>query len=167
VQIVLVYPDGSTEDLVGSDINVGDALSARDGHSYVVSYVRVEFLEETKTAYLDPDPLEEARPRKVAFFVADGAKFPLSLPELAELRDRTRSMSAGRLESPTTAVAVRLEQLMEEAPGESPEMSLLDSEKSSLRWVIEGWLMEVGATRFPERVMDLRYALHAEANPSS
>jgi hypothetical protein len=65
VQIVLVYPDGSTEDLVGSDINVGDALSARDGHSYVVSYVRVEFLEETKTAYLDPDPLEEARPRKV------------------------------------------------------------------------------------------------------
>jgi len=167
VQFRVVYPDGSTDDLVGSDINVGDLLSAPDGHSCIVSYVRVEFLEETKTAYLDPDTSEEARPRKVAFFVVDGAKYPLTLPELAELRDRLRRMSGGSLENPTTAVAVRVEQLMEEVPSESPEMSLLDSEKSSLRWVIEEWVMQEGASGTPQRLMDLRYALHAEANPQA
>jgi hypothetical protein len=167
MNIRVFYPDGSSDNLVGSDIAVGDEISAPNGHNYLVSYVRVEFMAETKVAYLDPDPSEPARPRKVAFFVVNGAKFPLTLPELAELRDRLRRTSGSALESPPTAVAVRVEQLMEEMPGESPAMDLFDSEEASLRWVIEGWLMEVGAQRLPDRVMDLRYALHAEANPSS
>jgi hypothetical protein len=37
------------------------------------------------------------------------------------------------------------------------------AEEASLRWGIEGWLLEVGASALPERVMNLRYALHRDA----
>lgn len=161
----VIYPDGTTDDMVSTGVpRKGERFGSSDD-SYTVGYV--DHLEtDVPLVYLDPNT-DEATPRWMIIFDVSGARYPLTLVEAAEFRRRARQYGASRLESPATVVAVRLSQMLEETIEESsPAMTFLDSELEAVRWIIEGWLTDVGATDFPKRVMALRYALFAEANPA-
>jgi hypothetical protein len=152
---ILVFPDGRREEMTGPRVSEKGSILTGG----VVSYVSRPYGKEP-VVYLDPIGTGLA---KMTTFVVDGAPFLLSLGEAAELGDRLRLLAGGSLESSSTSVAVRIEQLLEEAIGESPAADFLESEKSALRAAIDEWLLEVGAANLPDRVMDLRYALHGEA----
>jgi hypothetical protein len=155
----VVYPDGSTDELDGSEgPAVGDVLSA-GSQPLVVRYVQRK--DGRTVAYLDPDH-DNLTMRKMSTFVVDGVELRLSLAETAELADRVRRFSYGDPGHPATAVAARLEQLVEEDA--ETRADLLDSEKSMLRLAIEDWLVQLGAQGLPQRVMRLRLALHGEGS---
>ena len=160
----VVYPDGSTQDLAGgSDPKVDGEIVCPDGQRLVARYVQGKELGGGPTVYCDPAPGNEARPRKLIVFVVRGARFPLTVAEAAELCDRTKRFSGGAAASPATAVAARVEPLVEEHSRDAGELNLLESEESALRWVIYGWLIDVGAHHLPERILDLRRALYVES----
>lgn len=69
---------------------------------------------------------------KLVFIEVGAESCPLTLAEAAELADRARALSHGIIELPHTALAVRLEQLVEEGE-EMPVMSMLESEWMALR----------------------------------
>jgi hypothetical protein len=157
----VVYPDGSTQELVGDSAPEIDAESSTpDGQRVVARYVRSKERGGGPTVYLDSAPGSEARPRKLISFVIRGSRCPVTLAEAAELGDRTRRFSGGAAGSPATAVAGRIEDLIEARPGDAGELNLHESEESALRWVIYQWLIDVGARHLPERIMELRYGLY-------
>jgi hypothetical protein len=160
----VVFPDGSTQDLVGdSDPKLDDEIVAPDGQRLVARYVRSKEPGGEPTVYLDPATGDEAQPRKLIFFIVRGARCPLTVAEAAELCDRTKRFSGGAAASPATAIAARVEQLVEEQSGDPCRLELLESEESALRWVIYEWLIEVGARHLPDRILELRHALYVEA----
>lgn len=160
----VVYPDGSTQDLAdGGDPKINDEIVTPDGQRLVARYLRQKELGGEPTVYCDPGPGDDARPRKLIFFVVRGARCPLTVAEAAELCDRTKRFSGGAAASPATAVARRMEQLAEEHSGDACELNLLESEESALRWVIYGWLIDVGARHLPERILELRHGLYVES----
>jgi hypothetical protein len=158
-RFTVVYPDGSRDDLVGvTDINVGDLVGGDGPRGGIVAYM-TRLYDKPTVAYLDPiNPDEELR--KVVFFVVNGASFPITIREAALLRDALRLRAGGDVGHPATAAAVRIEQLIEEPPGESPRMEMTDAEEVTLRHTIEEMVIE--GRELPERLMDLRYGLLPE-----
>jgi hypothetical protein len=154
---MLVFPDGSREEMIGATVPAEGGQMT----SGVVSYVSRRF-GEWPVVYLD-----SIGGQKMAIFLVDGGKYSLSPGELAQLDDRLRRLAGGSLVSSATTVAVRIEQLIEDAVADSGSMEFFPSEKAVLRSVIGEWLNDVGAEAFPPRVMELRYALHAEATAGS
>ena len=166
----LVFPDGSSEDLVSSSaLDGGDTISAPDGRIWIVTRVQPAAEDDVDVVVhvIEAQEVgEEKEPRvrleKVVIFVVDGTPYPLTVEEATEIARRLRRLSGGDLENPALGAAVRIEQLIEETAGASPAVTMLESEKGGLRRVIWEWLNEAGAASFPERVMALRYALHRE-----
>jgi hypothetical protein len=157
-----VYPDGRREpDVEVERVRVGDTLVTATG-DYVVGYVHRRFSEPRPIAYLSLMP-GTTTVCQLVFFNVNGAQYPLTLAEAAEIGDRLRLMGGGVIGSPTTSAAVRIEQLVEEPPDKSGHAAVFDSETDAMCSAIEGWLLDVGAFDLPERVMELRYALHDEA----
>jgi hypothetical protein len=160
----VVWPDGSAQDLVGSnEPKLDEEIVTADGQHLVARYVRRKEPGGEPTVYCDPAPASRARPRKLIFVVVRGSRYPLTLAETAELADRTSRFGGGATDSPATAIAVGLERLLREHPGEAGETDLLESEESALRWVIYQWLIDVGARRLPDRILDLRRGLYVES----
>lgn len=112
------------------------------------------------TVYVEPET--ETRPPRHIVFVVRGSRWPLTLAEAAELCDRMRRFGGGAPDSPATAVAAGIEQLIDGRRGAASDLNLLESEESALRWVIYQWLIDVGARRLPERIMQLRRGLYVE-----
>jgi hypothetical protein len=97
---------------------------------------------------------------KLVFIEVGAERCPVTLPEAAELADRARALSGGNLELPHTALAVRLEQLVEEGV-EVPVMSMLESEWTALRVIIARWGVD---ETLPMRVAALHEALVRHAS---
>jgi len=156
----IVYPDGEAEEIAPTErpVDRGDMLWTPRG-DFEVAYVAKSAASEETITYLAVLTAEAIKAKKI-FFDIDSGTFPLLLPEVAELADRLRRQSGGDTGSPKTALAVRIEQHLEKAARESLRMRLTDEQMSTLRWAIEEWLTEVGATAVPERVVDLRFGLH-------
>jgi hypothetical protein len=158
----VVYPDGSTQELVGSSApEIDDEIVTPDGECLVARYVQRS--RGAPTVYLDPAPGDQTRPRKHILVVVRGSRCPLTLAEAAELADRTRRFSGDAADSPATAVAAEIEQLIEGERGGTGELRLRESEESALRWVIYQWLIDVGARHLPERILELRHGLYVES----
>jgi hypothetical protein len=159
----VVYPDGSTRELVGSSApDIDDEVVTPDGDHLAARYVQRDERGGAPTVYVEPASESETRPRKRIVLVIRGSRCPLTLAEAAELCDRTRRFGGGAPDSPATAVAAGIEQLIEGRRGATSDLSLLESEESALRWVIYQWLIDVGARRLPERIMHLRRGLYVE-----
>jgi hypothetical protein len=150
----LVHPDGRVESAEGRLPKVGTDLGG----------FRVDFISQgdEPTVYLGLHYLQTALV-KLVYIVAGGERCPITLAEAAALAERLRQKSAGELAAPATAVAVRFEQLLEESPAESLEMSFFESEKAVLQEVVEEWVFGISIENVPMRVRTVRDALAREA----
>jgi hypothetical protein len=143
----LVYPTGDIVALEGRAPRVGS-----DVDSFRVDYVRGSDDGTVVFLGLHDGQMDLV---KLVFIEVGAERCPLTLAEAAELADRARALSRGNIELPHTALAVRLEQLVEEGV-ETPVMSMLESEWMALRAVIARW----GADEtLPMRVEALHEAL--------
>lgn len=98
-------------------------------------------------------------------FNVDGRAFPLTVEEAWTLRSHLPALPEELLGGASTAMAVRLEQLVHEADGlavQSPSMRAFHDEKIVLRLALDTWLHTVKATAFPDRAWALRDALFIE-----
>jgi hypothetical protein len=152
----LVYPDGNAVERDGEVPTVG----------YDVDGYRVDFVRHRGggTVIFLGLHYGQAAVVKLAYVNVGGVPQPLTLAEAAELADRSRAISAGNVELPVHALAVRFEQLVEEGI-ELPEMDMSESEQTALRAVIAQWIADDGAEFVPERVRALLDAVerHTEA----
>jgi hypothetical protein len=143
----LVYPTGETVQRegdvppIGYDVDRFRVDYVRDGDSGPVVFLGLHF--------------GQADVVKLVFIEVGAERCPVTLAEAAELADRARALSGGNLELPHTALAVRLEQLVEEDV-EVPVMSMLESEWMTLRGVIARWSVD---ETLPMRVATLHEAL--------
>jgi hypothetical protein len=152
----LVYPAGEVVDREGDVPYVG----------YDVDGYRVDFVRRRgeRTVVFLGLHYGQADVVKLAYINVRGDRMPLTLAEAAVLAERSRAMSLGDVELPVQALAVRLEQLVEEGV-ELPEMDMFESEQAALRGVIRRWIVDEGAELVPTRVRELLEALerHAQA----
>ena len=158
-RVQCVYPDGK-RGIIPDSVNLGDVLVGDDGREYTVEYVDHVFATNTTVAYLDH--AGERVPQKLVHLVMRGTRYPLTLPEAAQLRRRVRVSGDQHPATPATGAAVVLDQLVEDEPGSTPPIDLRPSEYAAIALAIENWLLEGGVDSVPERVMDIRYALHRE-----
>jgi hypothetical protein len=120
----LVYPDGQTAEREEELPSIG----------YDVEDFRVDFIShanEPPTVYLGLHYGQVDLVRLI-YFVVGGATYPLTVAESAELAERMRVVTGGRIDSVALPVAVRLDQLIEESTAKTPEMAFLPSEEAAL-----------------------------------
>jgi hypothetical protein len=147
----LVFPTGSVAARDGRVPKVGydvdgyrvDFVRERDGETLVFLGLHYGAVDVVKLVYLE----------------VDGEPYPVTLAEAAKLADRARTLSGGNVGLPLTAVAVRLEQLVEEGL-DNPAMAMLESEQLALRAVIARWGID---ETLPMRVVALYDALARHA----
>jgi len=146
----LVYPDGNAVDRDGDAPVVG-----HDVDGFRVDFVRRRDSETVVYLGLHYGQTDFV---KLVFIDVAGERCPLTLAEAAELAERSRAMSLGNIELPLHAVAVRLEQLVEEGV-DLPVMSMLESERTALQAAIARWVTEDSDDFVPMRVRVLRDSL--------
>jgi hypothetical protein len=148
----VVQPAGETGQATGSLPHVGHDI---DGY-------RVDFVDTRRSPPIVYLGLHYGQGDfvKLVFVAIDGRQHPLTLAEAAELAARLRRIDdeAG---SATNAVAVRLEQLIEEDVT-TPMAEFLGAEEAALRLTTLTW--DVGNESVPRRVEALRDALLSRAD---
>jgi len=147
----LVYPTGDTVARdgelppVGYDVDGFRVDYVRDGDGVPVVFLGLHYGQTDLV--------------KLVFIEVGAERCAATLAEAAELADRARALAGGSLEFPHTALAVRLEQLVEEGV-EAPVMSMLESERTALRAVIARWGVD---ETLPMRAAALQEALARHA----
>ena len=155
MRLTLVYPNGQRGTLDGGLPPIGSDM---DGY-------RIDFIkhsnEEEATIYLGLH-YGQVAVVKLIYIVASGSRYPITVAEAAELADRLRRRGGEQVGSALNAVAVRLEQLVDESP-DTPEMSFLVAEVPAFQLAILDWIVERGEDSVPQRVMALHDALRTSS----
>jgi hypothetical protein len=93
--------------------------------------------------------------------VFQGSAWPIELEHATELARRLRRIGGGEIESPSTALAIALDHLLEQPSGELKPVELKPGEELALWNAIEDWMRD---SELPDEVLALRDPLDKSIN---